>query len=81
MAGIVTPSKKDIANTIYRSLMLAGSTMAYSYLFSKLVGLKINSPKNLTFEELLKLGGIVSVSNVTLDYLYKEGIIPENIVN
>ena len=81
MAGIVIPSKKDIANTIYRSLTLAGTTMAYSYVFSKMVGLKVNSTRNLTFEELLKLGGVVAVSNVTIDWLIKEGIIPENIVN
>jgi hypothetical protein len=81
MTGLVTPSKKDIANTVYRSLLLAATTMTYSYAFAKMVGMSIKSPKNLNFEELLKLGGIVSVSNVTLDYLIKEGIIPENIVN
>lgn len=77
----VIPSKKDIANTLYRSLVLATATMGYSYIFSKAIGLKINSPRNLSFEELIKLGGVVAVSNVSIDFLIKEGIIPENIIN
>jgi hypothetical protein len=31
-------------------------------------------------EEILKLGGVVAASNMTLDYLYQQGLLPKNIV-
>ena len=74
------PSKKDIVNTLYHSTLLAGTTIAYSYLLKRFLRININSPSSANLEEILKLGGVVAVSNMTLDYLYQQGILPPNIM-
>ena len=73
-------NKKDLINTVYRSTLLAGVTIGYSYLLKKFLKTNISSPSNAGLEEMLKLGGIVTVSNMTLNYLYEQGIIPQNIM-
>ena len=74
------PSKKDMINVVYQSTLLAGMTIGYSYLLKKFLKLNIGSPSTAGFEEIFKLGGVVGVSNMTLDYLYQQGIIPQNII-
>ena len=73
-------SKKDIINTLYQSTLLAGTTIAYSYLLKKFLRISVGPPSSASLEEILKLGGIVAVSNMSLDYLYQQGIIPQNII-
>lgn len=73
-------SKKDIVNVLYRSTLLSATTIAYAYLLKKFLKTNISSPSSASLEEMLKLGGIVTASNMTLDYLYDQGIIPQNIM-
>jgi hypothetical protein len=72
--------KKDIVNTLYQSMLLSGATIGYSYLMRRFFKENIGSPSNANLEEFLKLGGVVAISNMTLDYLYQQGIIPKNIM-
>jgi len=73
-------NKKDFINTLYQSTLLASTTVAYSYVLKRFLRTNVGSPSSANLEEILKLGGIVAVSNMTLDYLYQQGIIPQNIV-
>ena len=73
-------SKKDVINTLYQSTLLAGTTISYSYLLKRFFNLNIGAPSSANLEEIIKLGGVVAVSNMSLDYLYQQGIIPQNII-
>lgn len=73
-------NKKDFVNTVYQSLLLASTSIAYSYILKRFLRINIGNPSSADLEEILKLGGVVAVSNMTLDYLYQNGILPENIV-
>ena len=73
-------NKKDFINTLYQSTLLAGTSISYSYLLKRFLRINVGSLSSANLEELLKLGGVVAVSNMTLDYLYQQGIIPENIM-
>jgi hypothetical protein len=57
-----------------------GVTIGYSYLLRKFFKQSIGNPSNASLEEFLKLGGVVAISNMFLDYLYQQGIIPKNIM-
>jgi len=67
-------------NTLYHSSLIAVTTVAYSYVLKRFLKTNVGSPSNANLEEILKLGGVVAVSNMTLDYLYQQGIIPPNII-
>ena len=73
-------SKNHIVNTAYQSALLATVTIGYSYLLKRFLKIKVGSPADADLEEIIKLGGVVAVSNMTLDYLYQQGILPENII-
>ena len=73
-------NKKDVINTLYQSTLMAATTIGYSYVVKRFFKISINSPSTANLEEIFKLGGIVFVSNMTLDYLYQQGIIPQDIV-
>ena len=73
-------NKKDMINTLYQSTLLAGTTIGYSYLLKRFFKLNIGAPSSANLEEILKLGGVVAISNMSLDYLYQQGIIPQHII-
>ena len=73
-------SKKDIVNTLYHSTLLAATSIGYSYILKRFLRVNVGSPSSANLEELLKLGGVVALSNMTLDYLYQQGILPPNII-
>ena len=73
-------SKKDVVNTVYQSTLLAVVTVGYCNLLKRFLRINIGTPSTASLEEILKLGGVVAVSNCTLDYLYQQGIIPQNIM-
>jgi len=73
-------NKKDVINTLYQSTLLATTTIGYSYILKRFLRISIGTPSQAGLEEILKLGAVVAVSNMTLDYLYQQGIIPQNIV-
>lgn len=72
--------KSDIVNTLYRSFVLSGITIAYSMALRKFLRMKIGDPSQADLNEFLKLGLVVTLGNSTADYLYKNGIIPHNII-
>ena len=72
--------KKEVINTVYHSVLLSGVSIAYSYALKRFLRVNIGSPSAANLEELLKLGGVVAISNMTLDYLYQQGILPPNII-
>lgn len=73
-------NKNDIINTLYHSVLLASTTVGYSYLLKRFLRVNIGNPNQAGLEEILKLGGVVAISNMTLDYLYQQGILPHDIV-
>ena len=73
-------TRKDIVNVLYQSTLLAATTVGYSYVLKRFLRTNIGSPSSANLEEILKLGGVVALSNMTLDYLYQQGIIPKDIV-
>ena len=73
-------SKKDLINVLYQSTLLATTTVTYSYLLKRFLRTNVGSPSSADLEEILKLGGVVALSNMTLDYLYQQGIIPQDII-
>ena len=73
-------NKKDLINVLYRSTLLSSITIGYAYLLKRFLRTSIGPPSSATLEEVLKLGGVVTISSMTLDYLYSNGIIPENIM-
>lgn len=75
-----TPGKKEIINTVYQSVLLSTTTIGYSYLLKRFLRITMGPPSQANLEEILKLGGIVAISNVTLEYLYDQGILPRNII-
>ena len=72
--------KTELLNTVYHSILLSGVSISYAYLLKRFLKIHIGSPSSPDLEELLKLGGVVAVSNMTLDYLFQHGIIPTNII-
>ena len=72
--------KKELINTLYHSFLLSGVSIGYAYLLKRFLRINIGSPSTADLEELLKLGGVVAISNMTFDYLYQQGILPPNII-
>jgi hypothetical protein len=70
-----TLDKKNILNPIYQSLLLATTSVGYAYLLKKNFKTRICDPSSPDIQEILKLGGVVAVSNMTLDYLYDMNVI------
>jgi hypothetical protein len=70
-------SKNDIVNALYQSTLLV---VGYSYLMKRFLSLNIGPPSQASLQQILKLGGVVAISNISLDYLYQQGIIPQNII-
>ena len=77
---MATTYQKDVINTLYHSVLLSGVSIGYAYLTKRFLKINIGSLSNADLEEVLKVGGIVAVSNMTLDYLYQQGILPANII-
>lgn len=69
---------KDIVNTIYHSAVESGLIVGYSILGKKIM--KLN-PAKVDMNDALKLVAVVTLSVITKDWLIKNKIIPEDIVN
>ena len=69
--------RKGVLNTIYQSVLLASTSVAYSWLLRKLLKVKIGDPGSADLEDILKLSAVVAISNDTLDYFYTMGL-PKN---
>ena len=72
--------KKELINTLYHSFLLSSVLIGYAYLLKRFLRINIGSTSTADLEEVLKLGGVVAISNMTLDYLYQQGILPPNII-
>jgi len=77
---MATPDEKKIVNLVYQSAVLSGTVIGYSMIAKKLLKIKMGSMDKLDLEEFLKIAGIVSVSNWTVEMLYDKNIIPRVIM-
>ena len=72
--------EKKIVNLVYQSAVLSGVAIGYSALAKKLLRMKMESMDKIDIEDFLKIAGIVSLSNWTVEMLYEKGIIPKDIM-
>ena len=72
--------EKKIVNLVYQSAVLSGTVIGYSMLTKKLLKIKMDSMDKVDLEDFLKVAGIVSISNWTVEMLYEKNIIPRDIM-
>jgi len=77
---MATPDEKKIVNLVYQSAVLSGTVIGYSMIAKKLLKIKMDSMDKVNLEDFLKIAGIVSVSNWTVEMLYDKNIIPRVIM-
>ena len=71
---------KDVANTIYHSVVITTLVVGYAMIGRKLVKLDVGDPARPDLTEALKLTIVVTLATVTRDWLVKNKIIPEDIL-
>ena len=72
--------EKKIVNLIYQSAVLSGVVIGYSALAKKLLKMKMDPMDKIDLTDFLKVAGIVSVSNWSVEMLYEKNIIPRDIM-
>ena len=73
-------NEKQIVNSIYHGMILSTTAIGYGYLFKKFFRMRVDSIDKFTLEEILKLGGIITLSTYTVDMMIQRGIIPKDIM-
>ena len=68
--------KKTIVNDIYHASVLSTLSVRYSMLGKRLFKISPPSFQKFEMEDLVKLAVITASSEMTRDYLVKQGIIP-----
>ena len=69
--------KRTIVNNIYRASVISGFSIGYSMLSKKLFKIALPSVQKFELED--KLAVVVASSQMTMEYLMKEKIIPEEL--
>ncbi len=77
---MATYPTKDIANTIYHSVVTTALVVGYAMIGRKLVKLDVGDPARPDLTEGIKLSIVVTLATVTKDWLVKNKIIPEDII-
>ena len=72
--------EKKILNIIYQSAVLSGAAIGYAALAKKLLKMKMESMDKVDLTDFLKIAGIVSISNWSVEMLYEKNIIPRDIM-
>ena len=72
--------EKKIVNLIYQSAVLSGAVIGYAALAKKLLKMKMESMDKVDLTDFLKIAGIVSLSNWSVEMLYEKNIIPRDIM-
>ena len=73
-------NEKQIVNSLYHGMLLSTTSISYGYLLRKFFKMKVDSIDKFTLEEILKLGGIITLRSYTIDMLVQKGIIPKDIM-
>ena len=71
--------KITIVNNIYRASVISGFSIGYSMLSKKLFKIAPPSVQKFELEDMAKLAVVVASSQMTMEYLMKEKIIPEEL--
>ena len=72
--------EKKFVNLVYQSAVLSGVAIGYSAIAKKLLKMKMESMDKIDLEDFLKIAGVVSFANWTVEMLYEKGIIPRDIM-
>ena len=72
--------EKKFVNLIYQSAVLSGAAIGYAALAKKLLKMKMESMDKVDLTDFLKIAGIVSLSNWSVEMLYEKNIIPRDIM-
>ena len=72
--------EKKIVNLIYQSAVLSGVAIGYSALAKRLLRIKMESMDKVDLSDFVKIAGVVSLSNWSVEMLYDKGIIPRDIM-
>ena len=71
--------KKSIVNDLYKASLLSLFAVGYSILGKNLLKMTPPSIQKFDLEDIGKLVVVVAASEMTIEYLIKQKIIPENI--
>ena len=71
--------KKTTVNDIYHATVVSTLSVGYSMLGKKLFKVAPPSIQKLDIEDMAKLVALVASSEVTMEYLIKQKILPEKI--
>ena len=71
--------KKSIVNDLYKASLLSLLAVGYSTLGKNLLKMTPPSIQKFDLEDIGKLLVVVAASEMTIEYLIKQKIIPENI--
>jgi len=72
--------EKKIVNSLYHAILLSSTSITYAYLFKRMFRFKIDALDKFELTEILKVGGILSLSSYTIDMLIARGITPKDIM-
>ena len=70
---------KDIKESNYHGAVISSLALGYTMLGKMLIKISPPSLSKFDIEDIIKLVGIVALSDFTKDYLIKQKIIPNNI--
>ena len=71
--------KKELVNDLYHSSVISSLAIGYSMVMKKILNISPPSIQKFDGEDIIKLVGIITASQMTREWLVKEKIIPENI--
>ena len=71
--------KKSIVNDLYKASLLSLLAVGYSIIGKNLLKMTPPSIQKFDLEDIGKLVVVVAASEMTIEYLIKQKIIPENI--
>ena len=71
--------KKELVNDLYHSSVISSLAIGYSMVMKKILNISPPSIQKFDGEDIIKLVGIITASEMTKEWLVKEKIIPENI--
>ena len=71
--------KIELVNDLYHSSVISSLAIGYSMVMKKILNISPPSIQKFDGEDIIKLVGIITASEMTREWLVKEKIIPENI--
>ena len=71
--------KKSIVNDLYQAAVMSVLAVGYSMLGKKILRMSTPSIQKFDLEDTAKLVSIVAASEMTIEYLIKQKILPDHI--